>query len=180
MQPSHWTQPSRIPFRLSMRYRPFWTKKDGTHCTCWHGTVISCITMGFATTFGDFIVTRFVSGILGSAVSTSALAMLADLTEDRKERVRAVARLPMVAFCGKLGPLAADSIRRLSKGRQTDVFARYPELSGQIACASLVFMIGPAETLLLEGVCITVSQYRLRSHTTSEDASDLPRCGLEG
>lgn len=111
-----------------------------------------CVAMGFATTFAAFAILRFTAGVVSSAVSLSGLAMLADLTQGRKDRTDVVSRLPMVFFCGSLGPTAASSIRDLTKRQGLDIFVKFPGLSGQIVCASMVFMIALAEVLLLEEV----------------------------
>ncbi len=108
--------------------------------------------MGFARGFVAFAVLRFTAGVIGSAVTVAGMAMLADVTQGSKGRAQVVARLPMIAFCGSLGPLAANSTRHLSELKAFEVLEKYPGLSGQLACASLVGMIALAEALFLEEV----------------------------
>ncbi|KAK0255632.1 hypothetical protein LTS09_009301 [Friedmanniomyces endolithicus] len=114
------------------------------------GMAVCCVSMGFARGFVAFAVLRFTAGVIGSAVTVAGMAMLADVTRGSKVRAQVVARLPMIAFCGSLGPLAANSIRRLSERRVFEILEQYPGLSGQLACASLVGIIALAEALLLE------------------------------
>ncbi|KAK0820463.1 hypothetical protein LTR75_001626 [Friedmanniomyces endolithicus] len=114
------------------------------------GMAVCCVSMGFARGFVAFAILRFTAGMIGSAVTVAGMAMLADVTQGSKVRAQVVARLPMIAFCGSLGPLAANSIRHLSERQVFEVLEKYPGLSGQLACASLVGMIALAEALLLE------------------------------
>ncbi|TKA44718.1 hypothetical protein B0A54_04669 [Friedmanniomyces endolithicus] len=116
------------------------------------GMAVCCVSMGFARGFVAFAILRFMAGMIGSAVTVAGMAMLADVTQGSKGRAQVVARLPMIAFCGSLGPLAANSIRHLSERQVFEVLEKYPGLSGQLACASLVGMIALAEALLLEEV----------------------------
>lgn len=112
-----------------------------------------CLGMGFATSLPDFTALRFLAGMVSSAVTVSGLAMLADLTHGSDERVKAVARLPVVALGGSVGPLAAQIMRCVGESSRVGVFARFPGLSSQIACASFVLSIGVAEFFLLKEVC---------------------------
>ena len=114
------------------------------------GMATCCVLMGFATNFTAFAALRFTAGLVSSAVTVAGLSMLADVTHGDKGRAWAVAKLPLVAFCGSLGPLAASGVRKLSEAHGVTVLALYPGLSGQLACASLVTMIALAEALLLE------------------------------
>ena len=116
------------------------------------GMSACCISMGFATSFQAFALLRFVAGALSSATTISGLAMLADFTHGSSSRTKVVALLPIVAVCGSIGPLAAHMWHKALDGRVFEVFARFPGLSGQIACAGLVFTITGAEVWLLEEV----------------------------
>jgi MFS family permease len=116
------------------------------------GMAVCCVCMGFANNFMAFSALRFMAGVISSAVSVSGMAMLADMTHGSTKRAQIVARLPMIAVGGSLGPLAANTIRRLSERQGLSIFAKYPGLSGQFACASLVSMIALSEALLLEEV----------------------------
>lgn len=125
-----------------------------------------CISMGFATSFSAFALLRFVAGAVSSATNVSALAMLADHTHGSNSRVKIVARLPVIAVCGSIGPIAAHMWRRAFDGHLCEIFARYPGLSGQIACAGLVFSITVAEVCLLEE---TFTLARSRESTGDND-----------
>ncbi|TKA75998.1 hypothetical protein B0A55_06681 [Friedmanniomyces simplex] len=140
------------------------------------GMVVCCISMGFATTFIAFALLRFTAGAISAAVTIAGLAMLADVTQGSKGRAQVVARLPMIAFCGSLGPLAANSIRRLSERQGLELLETYPGLSGQLACASLVGMIALAEALLLEETLPNES-----SHTVAhEESHDCEKAAFLG
>ena len=112
-----------------------------------------CLGMGFATSLPAFTGLRFLAGMLTSAVTVSGLAMLADSTHGSKERVSAVSRLPVVALGGSIGPLAAQIMRCVGERSNVGVFARFPGLSSQLACAGFVLSIALAEVFLLKEVC---------------------------
>ena len=115
--------------------------------------------MGFANDFFAIALLRLIAGAISSAVGIAGLAMMADATHGRSARTTAVARLPFIAVCGNVGPLVSNAIRRLSEANGLGVFAKYPGLSGQMACAGLVFVITLAETLLLEEVEVTTTPF---------------------
>lgn len=114
-------------------------------CTC-------CLSMGFATSLPAFTGLRFMAGAVSSAVTVSGLAMLADATHGSSDRVNAVARLPVIALGGSIGPLAAQVMRCLGENARVGIFAQFPGLSPQIACASFVLSIALAEAFLLKEV----------------------------
>lgn len=114
------------------------------------GMSTCCISMGFATRFPAFAMLRCFAGAVSSATTISGLAMLADLTQGSKARTKIVARLPVIAVCGNIGPLTAHMWHNAFDGRLFEAFAKYPGLSGQLACGGLVFSIAVAEALLLE------------------------------
>jgi len=101
------------------------------------GMAVCCVSMGFARGFVAFAILRFMAGMIGSAVTVAGMAMLADVTQGSKGRAQVVARLPMIAFCGSLGPLAANSIRHLSERQVFEVLEKYPGLSGQVGVREL-------------------------------------------
>jgi MFS family permease len=114
------------------------------------GMSTCCLCMGFATSLPAFTGLRFMAGMVSSAVTVSGLAMLADSTHGSSDRVKTVARLPVVALGGSIGPLAAQIMRCIGENTKVGVFARFPGLSSQIACASFVLSIGLAEAMLLK------------------------------
>ena len=61
------------------------------------GMSTCCLCMGFATSLPAFTGLRFTAGMVSSAVTVSGLAMLADSTHGSSDRVKTVARLPVVA-----------------------------------------------------------------------------------
>lgn len=108
-----------------------------------------CVCMGFATGLMAFTGLRFLAGLVSSAVTVAGLAMLADATHGSAERVGAVARLPVVALGGSVGPLAAQVMRFVGEEGTVGVFGRFPGLSSQVACAGFVISIGVAEAFML-------------------------------
>ncbi|CAK4032451.1 major facilitator superfamily transporter like [Lecanosticta acicola] len=115
------------------------------------GMSTCCISMGFATSFTAFCLLRCLAGAIGAAVTVSALAMLADSTHGSgSRRIKTVARLPVIAVCGQLGPLLANWIRKSAQENFEGIFVRFPGLGGQIACGALVLSITLAQVLLLD------------------------------
>lgn len=114
------------------------------------GMATCCVSMAFATNFTAFCILRYLAGAISSAVTVSGLAMLADSTHGSKSRVRVVARLPMIAVCGQLGPILSNSIHHFAQEHLEGVFEKYPALSGQVACGMLVLTITMAELFLLD------------------------------
>jgi len=131
------------------------------------GMAVCCISMGFATTFATFAALRLAAGCISSAVTVAALTMLADVTHGSAQRTRTVARLPMIAICGSVGPLVATGVRNLCAEHTHGLFARFPGLSGQIVCATFVLTIAVAEALLLEEVSEHKTCIPLRKLTQS-------------
>lgn len=61
-----------------------------------------------------------------------------------------MARLPLIAVCGQLGPILSNSIHHFAQEHLAGLFERFPALSGQVACGSLVFCIAIAELFMLD------------------------------
>lgn len=124
------------------------------------GMSTCCVSMGFAKSLSAFMALRFVAGAISSGVTVAGLAMLADATQGSSGRVKAVARLPVIAFGGSIGPFAANAMRKLGEEAKVDLFAKYPGLSAQAACGGLVLSITLAEMLLLREVnVVNVLEY---------------------
>lgn len=112
-----------------------------------------CLTMGFARTFAVFAALRFTAGVISSATAVAGLSMLADVTHGSKMRTKIVARLPVIAVCGSIGPLAASGLRRaVEESGLGGMLGQYPGLASQVACAGLVFAVAVSEALMLEEV----------------------------
>ncbi|EME49875.1 hypothetical protein DOTSEDRAFT_121901 [Dothistroma septosporum NZE10] len=114
------------------------------------GMSLCCISMGFATSFAAFCVLRYIAGAVSSAATVAGLTMLADSTHGSKRRVKVIARLPVLAVCGQLGPLLSNTIRHLAQDHSAGVFAQFPGLEGQMTCTALVISIALAEVCLLD------------------------------
>ena len=131
------------------------------------GMLACCVSMGFVTSFPALAVLRFVAGAISSATTISGLAMLADFTQGGSSRTKIVARLPVIAVCGSIGPLASHMWSHAFDGHVHKYFTKYPGLSGQIACATLVFSIATAEAFLLEEVRFRFASCSLEMPTNS-------------
>lgn len=120
-----------------------------------------CVCMGFANTLAAFAALRFCAGTISSAVTISGLAMIGDITHGSSARTTVVARLPLVAVGGSIGPLLSNMVRHIGQEHLSGVWKRWPALSGQIACAGLVFAIALTEAFLLKEVrLLLASTYR--------------------
>jgi MFS family permease len=139
------------------------------------GMAICCFSMGFATNFGAFATLRFVAGAISSAVTVAGLSMLADATHGSSDRISAVAKLPLIAVFGGVGPLAATALRHFSPDDISGAFSRFPGLSGQLVCGSLVLLIGIAEVTLLEETLppIKADSFKHEDYRDSEKAAFL-------
>ncbi|KAI7644311.1 hypothetical protein KC319_g12337 [Hortaea werneckii] len=75
---------------------------------------------------------------------------MADMTHGESTRTKVVARLPMIAACGGVGSYIAKAVRNACANHAAGVFSKYPGLSGQMVCVSLVLIITVAEAMLLQ------------------------------
>ncbi|KAK6002726.1 hypothetical protein QM012_001476 [Aureobasidium pullulans] len=113
------------------------------------GTLACCLFMGFATSLPGWLALRFLSGCMGSAVFTAALAMLADLTMASTRALQTVSRLPLISVCGGIGPLLQSIVRQIGEHAPVGIWSQWPALNGQIACASLILVISLVEAFCL-------------------------------
>lgn len=114
------------------------------------GSLICCLSMGFARSFGAFALLRYFAGVFGSAAPIAGLAALADLTHGSNQRSYVIARLPLVVVCGQIGPFLSGAIKHFAQDHFEGVFIDYPALGGQAACGFLVLTIAIAECLFLK------------------------------
>lgn len=116
-----------------------------------YGMSACCLSMGFATNLIACTILRFVAGLISSSIVVSTLTMLGDVSQSPEERIKNVSRLPLVAVCGSIGPLVQGMVAG-SINAHGAIWARFPILSSQIACGSLVLIIAIAATFLLKEV----------------------------
>lgn len=119
------------------------------------GTLACCLFMGFATNLPGWVTLRFLSGCMGSAVFTAALAMLADLSMASNRALQTVSRLPLISVCGGVGPLLQAIVRQIGEHAPVGIWSQWPALNGQIACASLILVIFVVEAFCLHEVRIS-------------------------
>ncbi|GAB7347910.1 hypothetical protein MBLNU459_g5430t2 [Dothideomycetes sp. NU459] len=113
------------------------------------GMAACCLSMGFASSLGGWVVFRFLAGSIGSSVFTSGLAMLADISVNSTEKTSNVACLPLITVCGSVGPILQSLVRELDQATFTGIWKQWPALSGQLACAGLIIMITIPEAMFL-------------------------------
>ncbi|KAI9792907.1 MAG: hypothetical protein M1835_007586 [Candelina submexicana] len=114
-----------------------------------YGMACCCFCTGFGTTLAGCASLRVIAGLFSSSIAVTSLTMVGDVGQSQTDRARYVSRLPLIALCGSVGPLVqgmvTSSIEAYGK-----IWQRYPILSSQIACGSLLLVIGAVETVLLE------------------------------
>ncbi|KAL0257267.1 hypothetical protein SLS55_008077 [Diplodia seriata] len=129
-----------------------------------YGMSACCLSMGFATDLIACTILRFVAGLVSSAIVVSTLAMLGDVSQSPEERTKNVSRLPIVGVCGSIGPLIQGMVAG-SINAHGAIWEKFPILSSQIACGSLVFVITIAATFILKET--------LPQTSNSADESDM-------
>lgn len=116
------------------------------------GVLACCLSMGFAKSLPSWVLLRCLAGCFGSALFTSAIAMLADANMRSAENMRTVSRLPLIAVCGGVGPLLQSIVRTIGGRASAEIWLQWPALNGQIACASLIFIVTIIELFCLREV----------------------------
>jgi MFS family permease len=133
------------------------------------GTLTCCFSMGFAKDLPGWVLLRFLAGCMGSAVFTSALAMLADLSMPSAQALRTVSSLPLISVCGGIGPLLQSLVRQVGEHAPAGIWQQWPALNGQIACAALILII-----LLIEAFCLReVCTFNCPMHAYAHSFADL-------
>ncbi|KAF2635296.1 MFS general substrate transporter [Massarina eburnea CBS 473.64] len=107
-----------------------------------------CLSMGFATNLASCTIFRYFAGLASSTVLVTTLTMLGDLSESSQARAQNIARMPLIALFGSMGPIAQSMVSKSL--RSSGVWEKYPVLSSQLVCGSLVLTIAVAASILLE------------------------------
>ncbi|KAF2187005.1 MFS general substrate transporter [Zopfia rhizophila CBS 207.26] len=110
---------------------------------------ICCLSMGFATDLISCTIFRFIAGLASSTIVVTTLTMIGDLSTNQSERAKNVARLPLIALCGSIGPIIQGMVSG-STNASGAVWQKFPILSSQIACGSLVFLITISASIMLQ------------------------------
>ncbi|KAI9838665.1 MAG: hypothetical protein M1819_004979 [Sarea resinae] len=113
------------------------------------GMSACCLSMGFATSLPVCAAIRLLAGLISSAVPVTALTMIGDLSHSPSARSKNIARLPLIAVCGSVGPLVQAMVTGSIKA-SGEIWQRFPILSSEIACSSLVFLIGFTAYFMLD------------------------------
>ncbi|KAI9819559.1 MAG: hypothetical protein M1827_007009 [Pycnora praestabilis] len=131
------------------------------------GMSCCCLGMGFATTLTTCAMFRFCAGLVSSSTAVITLTMIGDISRSTSEKAKNISRLPLIALCGSIGPFVEGMVSGSNKAFG-EIWQRYPILSGQIACGSLVFMIGIVMVVMLEE---TLPGFRSTGKSTTKDSS---------
>ncbi|KAF2467523.1 MFS general substrate transporter [Lindgomyces ingoldianus] len=113
-----------------------------TMCVC-------CLSMGFATDLMSCTIFRFVAGLASSTIAVTTLTMIGDLSTNASGRAKNVARLPLIALCGSIGPIVQGLVSE-STNASTVVWQKFPILSSQIACGTILLIIAVAASIMLQ------------------------------
>lgn len=112
--------------------------------------VVCCFSMGFATSLATCTIFRFFAGMVSSTLMCTTLTMLGDLSLSPEERAKNIARLPLIAVCGSIGPLIMDSMVSESLQAYNMVWQKFPTLGTELACGSVLFAIALAASIMLK------------------------------
>jgi MFS family permease len=137
---------------------------------------VCCLSMGFATDLASCTIFRYFAGLASSTVLVTTLTMLGDLSENMWERSQNVARLPFVALFGSIGPIAQGMVSE-SLHASGAVWERFPMLGSQLACATIMFAIALAASVMLKEVCALCLNCS-SSIDQSLDSSTRVQCAL--
>lgn len=111
--------------------------------------LVCCLTMGFATDLATCTMFRYFAGLASSTVIVTTLTMIGDLSESSQERASNVARLPMIALCGSMGPIAQSMVSESLRSSGA-VWEKFPILGSQLVCSSIVLTIAVVATVMLK------------------------------
>ncbi|KAF2498808.1 MFS general substrate transporter [Lophium mytilinum] len=107
-----------------------------------------CLGIGFATDVVSCTIFRFVAGLSSSTIVVTTLTMIGDISVGHAERARNVARLPLIALCGSIGPIMQGMVSGSIEASGA-IWQQFPILSSQITCGSLVFLIAVTSCIML-------------------------------
>ena len=108
--------------------------------------------MGFAQDIHSCAVLRFVAGLVSSSTAVTSLTMIGDISETPAQKAKNIAWLALIAFCGSVGPVVQGMVSGSLKA-YGQIWQKYPILSSQIACGSVMLVIAVTVFILLEEVC---------------------------
>ena len=115
------------------------------------GMLLCCLSMGFATDLVTCTIFRLAAGLVSSTILVTTLTMIGDLSSSQSERAKNVARLPLIALCGSIGPFIEGMVSR-SINASGAVWEKFPTLSSQLTCGSLVLLITVTSFIMLQEV----------------------------
>lgn len=110
---------------------------------------VCCLSMGFATELGTCTIFRFFAGLASSTIIVTTLTMIGDLSSSPADRAKNVARLPLIALCGSVGPIIQGMVAESITASGT-LWERFPALGSQIACGSIVLLIATTASIMLQ------------------------------
>jgi hypothetical protein len=89
--------------------------------------------------------------LASSTIMVTTLTMIGDLSASPAERAKNVARLPLIALCGSVGPIIQGMVAESITASGT-LWERFPALGSQIACGSIVLLIATTASFMLQEV----------------------------
>lgn len=124
--------------------------------------------MGFSNGIMVCALIRAFAGIMSSSIRVAVATMLGDVSETSKAKARNFSRLPLVGTAGVIGPL----LQALLANRFTEngeLWKRFPILSSQMACASLMFLLFLVNVVFLRETLprLPVASYDEETHLFS-------------
>lgn len=122
------------------------------------GLSVSCVVMGFSNGLLSCCLIRAFGGLMSSSIRVSTATMIGDVSETSSAKARNFSRLPLVATGGVIGPLIQALLaHRFSS--ENEIWKRFPILSSQLACASLMFIIFLINLVFLKEVRVSFSSH---------------------
>lgn len=110
---------------------------------------ICCLTMGFATDLASCTIFRFFAGMVSSTIVVASLTMIGDLSSSMQDRVRNVAKLPLISLFGSVGPLLQGMVPE-SLQAYGAVWSKFPTLGSELACGTIIFGIALLASMMLK------------------------------
>lgn len=151
--------------------------RDGRRVVALSGLLamsLCCVCMSWVNTLSTAMFLRGVAGICSSAVTVPALAMLADVSVGRAEKIKNLSRLPLVVVFGSIGRVFQGAFEMLNVGAWTEFREQWFPLDDQLVYAGLVFTIFVVELIQLDETLVPL----IRQPTTLHVDADCEKGAL--
>ncbi|KAI5804941.1 major facilitator superfamily domain-containing protein [Geopyxis carbonaria] len=104
------------------------------------GLSICCVAMGFSEGILTCMLIRAFAGLMSSSIRVAMATMIGDVSNSSAAKARNFSRLPLVSTGGVIGPLLQAALAHRFAA-DSAFWQRFPILTSQLACATLMFMI---------------------------------------